>query len=88
MRKLLLILAVALASCEKPSCPTPQITGFTGDVLYWSPKENVTIEVVGIDGPYKGFIQASGGSQRVDGAKLKVRIKSGCSDWSEWVYKQ
>lgn len=85
---ILALLMLMMISCKKPECAAPSITGLSGNVVYFQPAGSYTLEVVGIDGPYKGFLQVSGDSQRVEGARYKVRIKSQCSGWSEWVYKQ
>lgn len=80
-----IILLSTFASCTKDKCQQPKIIDFSGNVLYFQPAGNYTIEVVGKT--FHGFIKASGTSQRIEGENLKVRIKSDCSDWTEWAPK-
>jgi hypothetical protein len=81
-----ILLLLFFASCTKENCEPPQFE-ISGNVVRFQSSGNYTIEVHGLDNPYKGFIQVIGNAQRVEGANYKVRVKSNCSDWSNWKNK-
>jgi hypothetical protein len=86
MRKILLILL--LASCEKdpPACiPPGEITIVSKNIVKWSNKTPVTIEVKGISWPGHTLMTPIDSSEyRIEG-HATVRVKTECSEWSEWM---
>lgn len=81
------IIMVMAISCNKENCQPPEITGIIGNVAHYSPAGDYLIEQEGMDNPYKGIVKVSGTSYKLEGERYRIRIRSACSDWSEWFYK-
>jgi hypothetical protein len=79
-----ILIIILLASCSKEPCQTPQIEKIVGNVIHF-PKGEYTLEIRGLDNPYSGTIKVSGTSYYFEGASYQARIKSQCSEYSEWV---
>jgi hypothetical protein len=81
------IMLLLTFSCTKDECAPPEITGIVGNVAHFKPAGQYLIEMEGLDNPYKGTIKVTGTSYKLEGERYRIRIRSACSEWSEWFYK-
>ena len=82
--KYLLIIIILLIGCKKENdCISPgNVVIVSKNIVTWSNKVPVIIEVKGLDNPYHFFIERDK-EHRIEGHAM-VRVRTKCSGWSEW----
>ena len=83
MKYLLIILLLIGCKKEKIECVTPgNVVIVSKNIVTWSNKVPVIIEVKGLDNPYHFFIERDK-EHRIEGHAM-IRVRTECSQWGAW----